>query len=504
MTQKHFLRLLLLPLAAGLLLPLRAQDSKSSASAWEPSLVSIEATHKTYESFQPWVKRTRAVTKTGVVIGPREILTTAEEMNDVTLVRIQKGGRGKWFPAQIAWVDYHANLLILTSDDATLWPGLKPAEFATGKPAKDGLQIVRWKNGNVEARKAEFNQFTVEDGRLTFISHLQLDVSTDMAGVGWAEPVVAGRKIVGIAAGSTGNNIRAIPAAFITPILDARKKGNYRGLGWFPFVWSPAENPSVHKFLKAEGEPRGVVVLDVPNLPGDEPVLQPRDLILQLDGFDVDIQGYYKDPDFGQLLVENLASRRKFAGDEVKLKVWREGKTLDLKYKMPKADYSAKLVPDHGFDREPEYLIAGGLIFQPLTVNYLRGFGADWKRTAPFRLNYYTKDSPTKDRPGLVVLSLVLPDAYNLGYQESRYLVVDQVNGRKISRITDLDEAFKKPVNGFHIVELARSDSLRRIVLDAATLDAATARVVQRYQIPKDRVIHKAGANSVLAVSDNP
>ena len=41
-------------------------------------------------------------------------------------------------------------------------------------------------------------------------------------------------------------------------------------------------------------------------------------------------------------------------------------------------------------------------------------------------------------RPALVLLSQVLPDAYNIGYQELRSLAVDSVNGQRISRLSDV------------------------------------------------------------------
>jgi hypothetical protein len=83
-----------------------------------------------------------------------------------------------------------------------------------------------------------------------------------------------------------------------------------------------------------------------------------------------------------------------------------------------------------------------------------------------------------------VLLSQVLPDAYNIGYQEQRGLVIDKVNGRRISRLSELREAFEQPVNGFHVIELIRSDSLRQVVLAAGdTEKEATARVLQRYGI---------------------
>lgn len=474
----HLPLLILCLLASAALLP------AAPAAEWENSLVFLEVTRKGYDVFQPWSPRARAVQKNGLVIGPREILTTAEELSDRTLIRVQKGGRGKWWNAEVTWIDYHANLAVLTASDATLWAGLKPAAFVTGKPPKDGLQIVRWRNGNLEVRKAEFNQFIVEDARLSFIQHLQLECSTEMQGVGWAEPLVAGGKIAGIASGQSGNNARFLPASFIEPILTARKAGKYPGLGYFPFTWTPVENPSTFKFLKLPGEPRGALVIDVPAVPKLEQNLKPRDLILSVDGFDVDNQGYYKDPDYGQLIVENLGSRRKFAGDVVKMRVWRDGAQLTLDYKLPKLDYSVKLLAEQTFDQAPEYLIAGGLVFQPLNIPLLRGFGDDWKRRAPFRLVHFAGELPSPERSALVALTSVLPDPYVLGYQDARLLVVDTVNGRKISRVADVQEALRQPQDGFHVIEFLRGDNLRRIVLDAKEMDAATKRILERYRIP--------------------
>jgi hypothetical protein len=474
----HLLLLSFFLLASTALLP------AAPASDWENSLVYLEVTRKAYEVFQPWTPKSRTVQKNGLIIGAREILTTAEELSDRTLVRVQKGGRGKWWNAEVTWIDYHANLAVLTAADATLWQGLKPAAFTTGKLPKEGLQIVRWRSGNLETRKAEFNQFLVEDARLSFIQHLQLEASTEMQGVGWAEPLVVNGKVAGLATGQGGNNARFLPASFIEPILSARKAGKYPGLGYFPFTWTPVENPSTFKFLKLPGDPRGALVVDVPAAPVLEANLKPRDLILSVDGFDVDNQGYYKDPDYGQLIVENLGSRRKFAGDVVKLKVWRDGAQLNLHYRLPKLDYSVKLLAEQTFDQAPEFLIAGGLVFQPLNIPLLRGFGDDWKRRAPFRLTYFAGEAPSATRSGLVVLSSVLPDPYVLGYQDARLLVVDAINGQKISRLADVQAALQKPQDGFHTVEFLRGDNLRRIVLDAGMMDEATKRILERYRIP--------------------
>jgi hypothetical protein len=223
----------------------------------------------------------------------------------------------------------------------------------------------------------------------------------------------------------------------------------------------------------------------VPDRPDGGPqVLKTNDIILAIDGFALDTQGDYEDPEYGQVMLENLATRGKWAGDDLKMQVWRDGKPLEVTYRLPKYDYTVPLVPFATYDQEPEYLIVGGLVFQPLTDSYLQSWGNDWRRRSPFRLYYYRNDQATKERPGLVLLSQVLPDPYNIGYQEQRWLVVDKVNGQSVTGLEQIRDALKKPVNGFHIIDFAQSDSLKRLVLDAGNAEQeATERVLKRYGI---------------------
>jgi hypothetical protein len=465
------------------------EPARKAAGDWERSLVSIEINRKQYDYFQPWTKRVQTLVKAGLVIGPREILTTADSLDGRTLVRLQKGGRGQWWNAAVKWADYPANLAIITSADDQFWSGLKPVTLADPVKKDGDIQILRWRAGNLEVRKAEFNRFTVSHPNMSDAVHVQLELSSEIDGVGWSEPAIVGNKVIGLVFGQSGNQLQVLPSPFVRSIVAAQKKGRYPGLGYFDFTWQPAENPETLDYLKLEGEKRGVVVIDVPAKPGAQPVLKPRDVLLHVDGFDIDTQGDYVDPDYGHLLLENLSTRNKWAGDPVRLKIWREGRAQEVVYQLPKAENAARLVPEAPFDQEPEYVIAGGFVFQPLTKNFLRGWGQDWERRAPFRLAYFRTQDPAPERPAIVILSQVLPDIYNLGYQESRQLVLEKANGRKVNSLPDLQQALKKPVNGFHTLDFMKGDTLQRIVLDAATTEAATKRVLERYGIDRENVI---------------
>lgn len=482
---KRFYAFCLIALTA--LLPARAANSPAAhVIAFEKSVVRIEVARKSYDYYQPWNRRNDRAAKTGIVIGEKQILATAQDLSDHTLVRIQKNGRGKWTNARVEWIDYHANLALLSTDDTDFWNGLHPANLASRPPGEAApLQIVRWREGKLENRRAEFTQYTVGPSVGSAVNHVQMEIDSEIDNADSGEPVIADSHIAGITSSQAGRSCTVIPATFIRSVLDAHKSGNRRGLGYFHFYWQSAENTATLAELKLTGEPRGVLVINVPErLDGKPSVVQPLDIILEIDSFEIDMQGDYTDPDYGSLTLENLATRGKRAGDQVKLKVWRNGKTLDAIYILPEFDYTHSLVPLAVNDQAPDYLIVGGLVFQPLTTPYLQRWGTDWERTAPFRLNFYRNEEATKDKPALVILSQVLPDRFNIGYQDQRSLVVNHVNGRRITTLTELQQALQTPQDGFHIIDFVPNESIQRIVLAAGDPEReATQRILKLFGI---------------------
>jgi hypothetical protein len=165
---------------------------------------------------------------------------------------------------------------------------------------------------------------------------------------------------------------------------------------------------------------------------------------------------------------------------------------MDLTYTLPKAEYTDELVPSHSFDQAPQYVLAGGFIFEPLTENYLRSWGTDWRSRAPFRLFYYNLDKVTPEHPERVVLSQVLPDEVNIGYESLHNLVVDKINGQPVRDISDVAEALKTPQDGYDVFTFASGDSIREAVLDAGQLDQANQDIMARFHIPYDHVLGSA------------
>ena len=214
----------------------------------------VEVARKQFDYYQPWSRRTVRSQKTGLVLNDHEILTSADEMFDRTLVRLQKNGRGRWFVGDV-------DLGGLSGQ-----PGHRHHQggrFLEGSQARQTrrheltpiprLQIVRWREGNLETRRAELTQFAVREGQLSGLSHVMMQLASDIQSAGWSEPIINDSHVVGLTTSQEGRECNATPMAYILPILKARAAGTYKGLGYFHFFWQPSQNPALQARLKLAG-----------------------------------------------------------------------------------------------------------------------------------------------------------------------------------------------------------------------------------------------------------
>jgi len=169
-THKQNFILLIFFAITGFLTTDNANAASAIGNGWEKSIVTIEVSGIQYDFRQPWSKQPRQVEKSGVVIGKGEILTTAQGLDSSIMVRLQRLGESRWWDAQIKWLDYHANLAIISAKDERFFNGLKPARLWETAPDKENLHIIHWKGGNLETRRVEFNQYVVDEAELSPIN----------------------------------------------------------------------------------------------------------------------------------------------------------------------------------------------------------------------------------------------------------------------------------------------------------------------------------------------
>ncbi|HTC20060.1 MAG TPA: hypothetical protein VK859_04380, partial [bacterium] len=98
----------------------------------------------------------------------------------------------------------------------------------------------------------------------------------------------------------------------------------------------------------------------------------------------------------------------------------------------------------------------------------------------------------SESRKEIVLINEVLPHDINVGYHNLKQAVVAKVNGRPISELKDVVEAFRHPLGDFHVIELDHpsgdGDNFGNwVVLDAKEAEQATREILKSFDIPKDR-----------------
>jgi len=312
---------------------------------------------------------------------------------------------------------------------------------------------------------------------------------TDVSGGGWSEPVFDDGRLVALTVSQSEQTSRAIPVEILREFLgragDERRP--YEGFASLGAMWQVNRDVAMARFLGQEGEPRGILVRQVPWGTSGCGVLKPRDILLELDGLEIDAEGYYRHPHLGRLRFNHHLVEARRPGDVVPVRVLRDGQELALDMTLRRSSAALDRIPARR-SGPPPYVVAGGLLMRELDVPYLRTWGNEWRSRAPATLltRYeLQQESQTPEHRRIVVIASTLPSAYNVGYQDVRDEIVDRINGRAIDGIEDVLEAFAEPLGGFHVIEMAPDASRGRIVLDAAGFDDATAEILESYQVPQ-------------------
>ncbi|NCG08931.1 MAG: hypothetical protein GWO81_05105, partial [Verrucomicrobia bacterium] len=373
MTKKKFISSLFLLICVGTQLTAFTWRSEKTFQP-EGSLVEIELTKKIHSYRQPWLTDNQTGNKNGLVIGPNQILTTADGLNSSATFRIRKGGESRRYQAQLRSIDFQANLALLDVEDPDFWLHMKPVKLADETPQNGNLQIYRWRSGRIEERAAEIVRLHIGSAKLSDLSHLVLLASSEINAAGWAEIVMDGDRLVGLTtSGSENKQLTILPATFITDALERGPCTEGPGHGFFDFYWMRASNPAL---LESKGldpeQNEGVVVTRAKIFEDASNALQDGDVILEIDGFPIDKEGKYIDPKYGRLSLEGLSTRNHAAGETISMEIWRDGQLMHIEYPLPRADFNHGLIPNRQYDVEPRYLIAGGLLFQPLDGSLMR------------------------------------------------------------------------------------------------------------------------------------
>jgi hypothetical protein len=300
-------------------------------------------------------------------------------------------------------------------------------------------------------------------------------------------PVVKNGKLAGLVMrhNSSGQTTDVIPAPVVEHFLAGAENGDYRGFPRSGIFVGNTEDPQLRKYAGIADMTGGVYVeAVVKDGAATKAGLLQGDIIMNIAGYDIDNKGNYQHPLYGKVAMPHLVRCEFHAGDTVPHTVFRNGKLMEISIVPERQMPDKRLVPPYRIDAPPRYYILGGLIIQELTIGHLMEYGSDWTMKAPVHLVYYAANQDfidTEGREKIVFLSSILPTAHTIGYEELSNLIITTINGKFITKIEDVPEALKAPVDGFHKLEFEQHPRL--IYLDAAQIPEIDQQIMQRYRL---------------------
>ena len=457
----------------------------------DQSVVEVLVTTQRYDPRVPW-RRERPGSRAGygVVIAPGRIVTPEDLVRNAMLVEIRCPGQGAKTSARIVQTDARADAALLAIDVESDGMNLPPAEWDGAVTTGTKVKLVQFDSaGQMQAGEGRVTEVTVSQLPEAPHSILTFSVLTDLKLDRVGGPVFRNGRLVGLAVryDESSQTSVILPTSVLKRFVEAASNPPYRGIATAGIFWTPLIDPAKRRYLGLPDANLGVLVVRTVPESGATGVLAPDDVIVEWDGRPIDSQGYYNDTEFGRLSFSHLIAGYRSPGDTVPATIMRSRQRMNVRVRLDAFEDRKALIPLNTEGQQAGYLVEGGLVLRELSADYLQAFGTRWLLTANPRLvNLYLTRAQFPDTPGerVVILSDVVPDVINKGYNGYRDDVVTHVNGQPVSNLKEVFAVRERDGGIWRVTTQSRGVD---IVLERAQLDEANRRISERYRIPKLR-----------------
>ena len=157
--------------------------------------------------------------------------------------------------------------------------------------------------------------------------------------------------------------------------------------------------------------------------------LKDNDIILSIDGKDIANNGTIQ-TQYGRLSFEYIYHTKQI-GDSVMLDVLRDGKNIKIRYEIKRE----KELINYEYSKLPRYIIYGGLVFAPITTNYL--YKISKFESEHLKKKLYNKRQTINYNEAITMIGTSFPHKVNRGYSNWAS-VLKSVNGIKIKNFKHL------------------------------------------------------------------
>lgn len=454
------------------------------------SMVKIYTVETRPDYDNPWnLQGPLSVTGSGSVIGGNRILTNAHMVSDQTFIQVRLHGKARKYPARVIAVSHPADLAILGVDDPSFFKDVKPLQLGDLPPVQQDVIVYGFPHGGdtLSTTKGVISRVEHQEYVHSTINLLagQLDAAINPGNSGG--PVIVGDRIVGVVMQSLSKSQNIgymVPVPIVKHFLEDIEDGKVDGFPEDGIVMQAMENMGLRKKYKLGEGRSGVLVVSVlPGTPSEGKVF-PGDVLLSADGYDIADDGTVEFRP-GERTAANYCTQIHQVGEEMVLSILRGGEELTVSIPLDLAWGRHTLVPMMLYDQMPTYYIYGGLVFVPLTRNYLQTWGKDLNDDPPTGLaRYILNDTPRIKGEEVVIVSRVLSAEVNDGYEDHVNQRITHVNRKGIRDLMELVKIVEKSRDPF--VDFGFEDGVM-IVLDRETAENQNSEILRTYRVPHDR-----------------
>lgn len=475
-------------LAIGALIPKVKLNEKSSDL--KNSIVRLSTTFQTPSFYYPWRwKDQKTKSGQGVVVGKNLVLTLASNVKNALLIEMVLNSDPLPIELKIKAINLNTNLALLEGNlpkDAEPITIPNSSAFQRAKPLK-----LFWKTsvgmlieGTALLDRVDAQYLSSSHQSQTLYKASQSSHPNTGYGVAIFD---TNEKFFGLAQrGGNEYDFTIISSDIISRTFDI-KNGTLNKATAIPgFKTEPLTQLYFREKLGLVNNDNGCLISKVFDQGSGHKELKKGDVLLAIDGSELDAWGRYEHPNYGLIYFDHIFSEY-FTDEKIPVTILRDKKKLDLKLTLSDIDDKKWLVPINQCAKKTEYLIRGGLLFLPLTRTYLSEWGGGFINKAPLSIvtTYIENRHKTKtpELQNLIILSKVLPHPSNIGIQRLGGYIISSVNGAPLKNLKQLKTLLDD--TNREVIKLTLSPGNIPLWLSPKTLKSADSDIQKQYGINK-------------------
>ena len=420
---------------------------------------------------------------TGFIIGKNKILTNAHVISNGRRLLVTVYGSPVKYPAKVDFVAHDCDLALLSVEDFSNLEALPVFDFGEVPSLESQVRVIGYPIGGERlsvtrgvVSRIDFQPYSHSRAD----SHLVIQIDAAINPGNSGGPVVQDDKVVGVAfqgmrqADNTGY---IIPTPVIRRFLKDIEDGKYDSYADLGISEFPLYNPAMRKALGLKPDGIGVLITKVVPTSSGDGILQAGDILMSLDGKQVDSAGMITID--GENVNLNEIVERKYAGDKVAVRYLRAGASTEVDIVLKPLEWSRMYSIQ--YEKKPRYLVFAGLVFQPLDTNLFAASKFDDVTVRRLYTDYVPKGLFAKHKD-IVVLTRIQSDPVTSQLGDFAGYAVDKINGvevRDLAHAHELLHPEKAPE--FHVIELFGAE--RPVIIPSASVEGANKRVKASYGI---------------------